>query len=236
MFLSEHCYGLVRPPRGIVRTMSESSESHAHLRRALILEDDSLTLILLESLLLGFGFEVWTATNVSEGKKLLRDHDPDLALLDIDLGFGPTGIDFAKMLARTHPHIATVFLSHVSEVDSGVTTAQHLPKNVAYLNKLGLHDTETVRRVIETCLRPGLHNSPLSTVRPAGIGLSQSQYEVLLLVSRGSSASEIADQRGTSVRAVQRILHRIQDSHPEILLDSKSSRELSASDFLEQHR
>lgn len=204
-------------------------------RRALILEDDSLTLILLKSLLEGFGFEVWTAKNVSEGKKHLRNHDLDLVVLDIDLGFGPTGIDFAKMVARTHPHIATVFLSHVSEVDSGVAATEHLPTNVAYLNKLGLHDTETVRRVIEACLRPGLHASPLGMERPANIGLSQSQYEVVVLVSRGYSAPEIADQRGTTARAVQRVFQRIQNSHPEIMLDSKSSRVDSASAFLGQY-
>ena len=201
-------------------------------RRALIVEDDSLTRILLKNLLEGFGFAVSAAKNSSEGKNLLRTGDPDLAVVDIDLGFGPTGLDFAKMMARTHPHVATVFLSRISEGDSGIPNAQNLPTHVAYINKLDLDNVDAVREVIEACLRPSLRPRPIGETRPDGIGLSQSQYEVLLHVSRGVSTPEIAAQRGTTERAVRGIFRRIQDEHPEILLDSKSQRASSAANFL----
>lgn len=201
-------------------------------RRGLIVEDDSLTRVLLENLLEGFGFDVATAQNTSEGKKQLRRHDPDLAIVDIDLGFGPTGLDFARMMARTHPHVATVFLSRISEGNSGVAQIQNLPANVAYINKLDLDNVEAVREVIESCLRPSLRPRLIGETRPEGIGLSQSQYEVLLHVSRGVSTPDIAAQRGTTERAVRGIFRRIQDEHPEILLDSKSQRASSAANFL----
>ena len=204
-------------------------------RRGLIVEDDSLTRVLLENLLQGFGFDVATAQNASEGKKYLRLNDPDLAIVDIDLGFGPTGLDFAKMMARTHPHVATVFLSRISEGDSGITNTQNLPTNVAYINKLDLDNVEAVREVIEACLQPSLRPRPIGETRPEGIRLSQSQYEVLLQVSRGVSTADIAVQRGTTERAVRGIFRRIQDEHSEVLLDSKSQRNTSAASFLKAY-
>ena len=232
MFRSEHCYSEPRTGATTVPRVEYDNPRGPGPRRVLIVEDDSLTRVLLENLLQGFGFDVATAQNASEGKKHLRLHDPDLAIVDIDLGFGPTGLDFARMMARTHPHVATVFLSRISESDSGITNVQNLPTNVAYINKLDLDNVEAVSEVIEACLRPSLRPRPLGETRPDGIGLSQSQYEVLLQVSRGVSTPDIAAQRGTTERAVRGIFRRIQDEHPEILLDSKSQRATSAASFL----
>ena len=77
-------------------------------RRVLLVEDDPLTLTLLESVIRTFGFDTFCAASATEAKKALATFDPDLAILDVDLGPGPTGLDFAKMISKTHPHVAVL--------------------------------------------------------------------------------------------------------------------------------
>ena len=103
-------------------------------RRVLLVEDDALTLTLLESVIRTFGFHTYSAASATEAKVALTSFDPDLAILDIDLGPGPTGLDFAKMMSKTHPHVAVLFLSRLPYEDAAGTMDSTLLGNIGYLN------------------------------------------------------------------------------------------------------
>ena len=201
-------------------------------RRVLLVEDDPLTLTLLESVIRTFGFDTFCAASATEAKKALATFDPDLAILDIDLGPGPTGLDFAKMISKTHPHVAVLFLSRTPYEDSASNMDAALLGDVGYLNKLNLHNVDIVRSAIEECLRPGLK----ATVRPIfipGQGLTRLQHSLLLDIAGGLSNRAIATKDGKTLRAIECVAERIQQKIPELLLDSRSLRRESVRNYLE---
>lgn len=202
-------------------------------RRVLLVEDDALTLTLLESVIQAFGFRTASAKTATEAKKVLTTFDPDLAILDIDLGPGPTGLDFAKMMSKTHPHVAVLFLSRTPYEDSASTMDPSLHGDFGYLNKLNLRDVEIVRSAIEECLRPSL-NAPARPVFIPGQGLTRLQHSLLLDIAGGLTTREIAAKNGKTPRAIERVAERIQQKIPELLLDSRTLRLESVRNYLEK--
>jgi two-component system nitrate/nitrite response regulator NarL len=202
-------------------------------RRALILDDDPMVGVLLKDLVASFGFTTRRARTVSEARKIMASFDPDVALVDIDLGHGPSGLDFARILGKSHPDVGIVFLSRFSEADSGVHSIKGVPDNVAYLSKLELYDTTVVRDTIEECLRPSLEIRSFSRIKLEMSGLTQAQYDLVVNVAAGLSPSDIAQARDRSVRSIELMMNRIQEQHPELVLDSKRARTESAARFLE---
>ena len=65
-------------------------------RSVLVVEDDSLLRELLASALESKGYEVHSAGNVTDAKRIFRDIDPDGVVLDVDLGPGPNDLIFRK--------------------------------------------------------------------------------------------------------------------------------------------
>ncbi len=67
-------------------------------RKILVVEDESLLRNLIANLLESEGFLVQSAGSAVEAKRVAKLFDPDLALLDIELGDGPNGLDLAESL------------------------------------------------------------------------------------------------------------------------------------------
>jgi len=189
--------------------------------------------VLLKDLVASFGFTTRRARTVSEARKIMASLDPDVALVDIDLGHGPSGLDFARILGKSHPDVGIVFLSRFSEADSGIHSVKGIPDNVAYLSKLELYDTGVVRDTIEECLRPSLEIRSFSQEKPEMSRLTRAQYDLVVNIAAGLSPSDIAQVRNRSVRSIELMMNRIQEQHPELVLDSKRARTESAARFLE---
>lgn len=69
--------------------------------RILIIEDEALVAMELRFVLEDLGHEVvGTAADASTARDLVRETDIDLALVDIHLSDGPTGIDLGRDLAQ----------------------------------------------------------------------------------------------------------------------------------------
>ena len=79
--------------------------------RILIVEDEALIAIELDCLLGDLGHEVvGIAVGSSEAIALGRDTGPDVALVDIHLLDGPTGVDVARALSAD-PRITVLFMT-----------------------------------------------------------------------------------------------------------------------------
>ena len=72
--------------------------------RVLVLEDDPFTRLSVVAALRHFGFDV-VAEEAEPGKALERALavQPEVAMLDLHLGKGATGLDVAKELRRVNP-------------------------------------------------------------------------------------------------------------------------------------
>ena len=80
-------------------------------RNLLIVEDEPLVSALLADSLANENFEIRTAASASEATAIVRKFDPDVAILDINLGRGVNGIDLAFILSQQHPGIAILLLT-----------------------------------------------------------------------------------------------------------------------------
>ncbi len=70
--------------------------------RVLIADDEALIRMGLKQMIQELGHLPLTATNGREALRMVQKHQPDLALLDIEMPFR-NGIDTAKRIAQIHP-------------------------------------------------------------------------------------------------------------------------------------
>jgi CheY-like chemotaxis protein len=79
--------------------------------RILIVEDEILIALELESLLQDLGHDVvGMAASSGEALSLGQELKPDLAFVDIHLADGPTGVDVARQLAAQH-QVTVLFMT-----------------------------------------------------------------------------------------------------------------------------
>ena len=77
-------------------------------RSVLVVEDEHFIRALVSDKLINDGFRVQTAANAREARKITDAGDVDVVILDIDLGAGPNGLDFAVAMNKLHPEMARV--------------------------------------------------------------------------------------------------------------------------------
>lgn len=179
-------------------------------RSVLVVEDEPLIRNLVATQLRAEGFEVITAENAVDARKKADAHDPDVALLDIELGNGPTGFDLSAILRKQDPGIAIVFLTHLPEPRLIGLDNKIVPKNAAYLVKDKISDPGILTEAIEAALRDrvGEHLRDDKHSESKFSLISRSQIQVLQLMAAGLSNQQIADQRGTTIRAVENLIKR----------------------------
>lgn len=180
--------------------------SPAHV---LIVEDDPLLRGLLAELLIGAGHDVRAVSNAPAAMAAVAEFDVRIALLDIDLGSGPSGIDLAHNLRNLHPDISLVFLTQYPDPRFAGLNSSGIPKNAGYVLKSQISDHRVLTQVIQDAL-----GGVDSTIRnpktnSALTKLSKTQLDVLKLVADGLTNEEIATLRGTSVRAVRGVVSRL---------------------------
>ncbi len=178
-------------------------------RKVLVVEDDALLRSLIASNLEADGFAVQATGSAASARKIADEFDPDVALLDIELGSGPTGIDLALILRKTLPEIALVFLTHIPEPRVVGVDNRKIPKNAAYLAKDRITDPKMLSQAIDAALRGRAGKEFRDDKRDYALAdLSRSQLAVLQMVALGMSNTEIAKERDTTIRAVENLVKR----------------------------
>jgi DNA-binding NarL/FixJ family response regulator len=180
-------------------------------RHVVVVEDESLLRDLIAQSLEQVGFVVSTAANAADAKRACLAADPDAVVVDVELGPGPNGFDFAMALSQTSPDVGIVFLTNLPDSRFVNVDPKALPKRVAYLRKSQLVDSGELVSALDAVLRDRIDTKlrhDLDAARPMA-ELSKKQISVLQLLAIGYSNTQIADKRGTSVRAVEGIVSRI---------------------------
>ena len=179
-------------------------------RGAVVIEDDRLMASLIASLLEEHGFECHIAHSAKEAKAVLKSSDIDVAIVDIHLGNGPSGIQLAKSAERTHPGVGVVFVTNTPEYISLDVQEADLPRHFGVAGKDQLASGEELLDAIESVLSdkrtPVRHDKARS---PLLSGLTGLQREVLKDVAAGLTNQAIADKRQVNKRSVERTLQTI---------------------------
>ena len=201
-------------------------------RKILVVEDEPLLAALIQDLLTSEGFLVAAARNSAEARRVADELDPDLALLDIELGDGPSGIDLAMILREQNPGIGLVFLTHIPEPRVVGVDNKSIPKNAAYLVKDRIAEAGLLRSAIDAALRDRVTRDLRDDKKSHALSeVSRSQLDVLKLVALGRSNHEIAESRGTTIRAVENLVKRALEA-ANINLNDGNARVKAAREFI----
>jgi DNA-binding NarL/FixJ family response regulator len=172
-------------------------------RRVLVVEDQSLLRDLLVAACAQRGFHARGAATAIEATIAVSDFDPDIVVLDIDLGDGASGADLGHVLEHRRPDIALLYLTRFADVRAA--GHPHTPgASVGYLRKDSISSTDDFLSHVETMLRisGSGRRDDLDPHRPLA-ELSDAQLDVLRLASLGLSNKGIAEVRRTSESAVE---------------------------------
>lgn len=164
---------------------------------------------LLASLLVVAHFEVRACGTAREALAEFEQFDPDVLIVDIELGEQPNGAQLASLLAGSAPHLAIVVVSHYPNPRSA-GARQALPPRAAFVSKDQIENSAVLLDAIESALDDG--RPPI--VRSSGgeevlAACTPVQLEVLRLIALGLSNDEIARRRGVSKRAAERSVQRL---------------------------
>lgn len=176
-------------------------------RRILIIEDDSFIASLMSSVLESKDFEVRVSNDANSAKQLVQSYDPDLCVIDINLGEGPSGFHFGDWLKINHPECVQLYLTNSTELRGwfdSTALANKKIKESNILSKSKLADSYELTKAIEDAFsRDGeVDNLPFQT-HEAFQKLTNSQLQVLELASRGLTNEEISVRRRTTKRTVE---------------------------------
>jgi len=203
-------------------------------RSVLVVEDEPFIRGLVSDKLKSEGFKVSVASSAAEARKITAGQDIDVAVLDIDLGAGPNGLDLGIALHKMHPEMVLVFLTHVPEPRIFGLDVRSIPKNAAYLLKERLTDPNLLHEAIEAALRDRVGPELRDDLKPSHplVNVSRIQLEVLRMLAKGLSNQQIADARGTTLRAVENLVNRAVSAAGIDVASKTSARVIAVREFI----
>lgn len=187
----------------------------SHIKpRVLLVEDDEFHRALLVSALKGEDFDVVLDTPaVSHALKSASALHADVAVLDLDLGRGPTGLDLALGLRRNQPAIGIVFLTNYKDLRLAGSESTLAPYGSVYLEKATLNNFSKLTKSIEQAITKGKNAQQKSNVDlkslARGTDLTKTQIEIVKMVAQGRSNQDIAATRNVSEKSIEQTLSRI---------------------------
>ena len=176
----------------------------------MVVEDEPLMASLLAEVLAGHGFAVRTAADVSQARLSIEHFDPDLLLLDVSLGDGPSGIHLAHAMRMSRPDIAILVFTRHPDIASATNDGLGLPPGVGFLRKHLVSDEAYLIEAMERVLRD--QPDPVVDVRDsedvfAFLGVNGSR--ALRLLAEGFDNEEIARRCGVSRKTVERWIEQV---------------------------
>lgn len=177
-------------------------------RRAVVVDDEPLICSIIAEILESEGWEVARTHDALGALTAVTESTPSLIVADIDLGVGPTGIDVVQRVRADFPDIGVVFITNLADPRITGKGWDTIPSDASYIVKTELNSTNALREAVSLALTKGEALRQIHESEPVR-ALSNLQIAVLKLVSAGLSNEEIANERGTTVRAVERMIGRM---------------------------
>lgn len=165
---------------------------------------------LLGDVLTEHGFSVRTAADVSRARLEIDAFDPDMLLLDVSLGTGPTGIHLAHAMRLSRPDIAILVFTRQTGIASAHSDGLGLPPGVGLLRKHLVSDRAYLIRAMENVLseQVELPNDQRDT-DDAFAFLGANGSRTLRLLAEGYDNDEIARRSGVSRKTVERWIEQV---------------------------
>lgn len=170
----------------------------------LLVEDDNLVRTALAAGLTLHGYEVAAVADARSAMSSFHATPPDVAVLDLHLGAGPTGLDLAVGMRERSPDLGLVLLTSFTDPRLLRSSLDTLPPGMLYLVKQSIDDLSLLAAAIES--------APESVRAPAAAAprspLTAAQADTLRLLAAGLSNSEIARVRVVTEATVEKTIAR----------------------------
>jgi len=183
--------------------------------KILVVEDDAFTrTTLCNALRLHRLTVVGEAPSPAIAMGMINKLSPDVVLIDLDLGKGPTGIDLAHAIRSAKPSTGIVFLTSYDDPRFHRPNLPALPPGSEYLVKRSVSDIEQITKAIIRAVNAGDTLQKKTRIRSSSIGvqfseLSDIQVETIRLVSLGMTNAEIAKTRFITEKSVEQTINRV---------------------------
>ena len=186
-------------------------DDHVHQIRVLLVEDHDFTRTTVAASLRSEQCKVVASVpSARDALRAIEDHQVDCAIIDLNLGMGPNGLDLAHRLRDQDPHIGIVLLTTFKDPRLLSSDRRSLPVGSVYLVKDDVRSTSQMREAIDAALaNVKAKDKRLEPKKPTRLPLTDTQMEILRMVAAGLTNAEIAERRGVTVRAVQTAMTRI---------------------------
>jgi len=179
----------------------------------LVVDDDPFTCTMLSGALTSLGAKsVRTAKSVAEGLWVAAHAAPQAAVIDLDLGEGPTGIDLAHGLRKGNAQIGIVMLSTYEEPRLMGLNQPALPEGSIYMVKRRVSEAEELCRAVTISVKMAKGEDIEGGMLPSQVArkeLSDQQIEIMRLIAAGHSNSEISRIRHLSISGVENAVTRL---------------------------
>jgi DNA-binding NarL/FixJ family response regulator len=183
--------------------------------RLLVVEDDAFTRTSIVGALMGHGIDVVDSVESSvDAISSFEKHSPNAVLLDLDLGYGPTGLDLARAFRLRDPNVGLVMLTSYADPRLLRSNLPNIPTGTEYLVKNNMTEIELVANAISRAVSFSTGNKSRYMQSRNDIPreiqeMTDIQVETLRMVAHGHTNSEIAKQRYVSEKAVEHTIAKI---------------------------
>lgn len=177
----------------------------------LILENDSFAGEFISRSLFNSEFDTVLTQTAPTAMKAFREKVPDCALIDIELGQGPNGIDVAHAFRKIEPNVGILFLTSIVDPRLLDLKGLKLPDNSLYLTKSLITGTPDIINSIHEALRLTRAKNTSCSVQTidGGLDLTNGQFELIRLIADGFSNKEIARLKFITVKSTENSIARL---------------------------
>lgn len=161
----------------------------------LVVDDEKLVLNAIKRTLRSENYTTHTAQSGDEGLMLLENHDVELVVSDYNMP-GMSGLDFLKRVKKDYPHILTIMLTGLAEIEIAVSAINEVGVYKFILKPWEDADLKiTIRRALESLELIKERNSLAKQVKDKDIILQnlEEEYPGITKVERDEDGYIILD-------------------------------------------
>jgi DNA-binding NarL/FixJ family response regulator len=170
--------------------------------KILILEDEILVALDLQELLEAAGYQTKVAHKYSDALALLDKFSPELAICDINLGKGASGIDFATDAKQLLPKLEIIYVTAFSTSDMVEAAEDTNPFN--YIVKPW--NEEQIKVTVKIAFN---YLNRKIQQHPDTEKLSLAEYRIVELIAQQKTSKQIADILYITEKTVSNHRYRI---------------------------
>ena len=194
----------------------KSTNAVRPMPKVMLVENDRTLLTMLANSLAQFGQNITAiASNSADAIKLFQKVNPEVVILDIDLGDAIDGIELANIMQRSNPNIGIVFLTSFNDHRFAFVSKKEIPKNYIYLRKQQISNVKMVSDAIfEAATSSKKYSYSTAVTKNYHAELSDRDIELMRHISKGYSNIKIAKllkiEQKSCENAISRLLKKLE--------------------------